>query len=63
MIVRKCDRCGKVFDDKNRPFTFDIGKSVFRICTVNRYSKTLDAFDLCDDCMENFNEWMKGEEK
>lgn len=63
MIVKKCDRCGEVFSSENLPdiFKFLNLKTVKQVHTANRYGQTVDAFDLCDSCIEDFNEWMKGE--
>lgn len=64
MNVKKCDRCGEIFNRSVQPrvFNFTKNQNVNQIYTLNEYGERLDTFDLCNECIKDFNEWMKGEE-
>lgn len=74
--VKKCDRCGKVYYDDlphTVPFLGCFVKRKVRISSrkdgimhLHRFAGsdyTFDnwEFDLCDDCMEELESWMRGE--
>lgn len=54
MIARKCDKCGKFYEEK--PVEFQCG-SVIGLKLFNR-STTQDTFDLCPDCLEQLRAWL-----
>lgn len=64
MIARKCDRCGKYYDDE---FSIDNPNAVM-LCSMKPGSKTAldykskNIFDLCPFCMLKLNKLLKGEE-
>lgn len=58
-IVKRCDRCGKIYDilDINRMYSFDHE-------LVIKYSDDEpQTFNLCDDCVRDVSEFIKGGEK
>lgn len=49
--AKKCDRCGTYHDGQiNKLTTTD----------HDRYVLTEHSFDLCDECMDEFNDFMNG---
>ncbi len=59
----KCDRCGK-FYDKNKKVTTKgriSGGIITGIVTTSKGDKD-EWFDLCDDCIIAFKEFMNGKE-
>ena len=62
-LAKKCDRCGKYYEEnyKFRPGLFS--NAVSNIVTVGRSDirpdKVCDDFDMCDDCLTSFYDWFK----
>lgn len=50
MIVRKCDRCGAVYE------MMECKRSIVAIDTLNNPDR---QFDLCPDCTADFEIWIK----
>lgn len=56
MDVKKCDRCGKIFD-------LDKCNSENRELSIRKYGEhhwRAETFDLCADCVKSLKEWLKG---
>lgn len=58
----KCDRCGKYYDGNSKHKTFGriIGGKLARICTTDTNGRQDKWFDLCDDCIYDLFNFMKG---
>lgn len=64
MLVRKCDRCGKHYEENHNILGKDneAGHEINGIITYRRsVSMRLpdEVFDLCDDCLAELYEFMK----
>lgn len=61
MKVRKCDRCGKYFD--NIPFYKKDGARIMKVEVryLPSYSEVMEChdIDLCEDCLKKFIEFME----
>lgn len=60
----KCDRCGK-FYEKNQNHKSNgrvMGGTITGVATVSGKSDKDEWFDLCDDCISDFMEFMNGKE-
>ncbi len=49
--AKKCDRCGKYYDQEINT------NKISRIRTVNYNGTVLDGMDLCPECCESFGYW------
>lgn len=62
MILRKCDRCGKLYEDHSVVSSIDNGP--FGIATIMWEDFTnytiYDTYDLCEECADDFFEFLKG---
>lgn len=62
MKVCKCDRCGRIFepiyeDSAFRSPVVQIGMETFGL--EDTEANIIDTFDICDDCYNDFQRWMK----
>lgn len=62
MKARKCDICGKFFS----PYLIDVNQRkaeyygiAVRIESIDCGGKTIDRYDLCEDCHRAFKKWVK----
>lgn len=58
--VKRCDRCGKIYNPKTD------GKHAVITATVrNEYGvcQIIDGIDLCQSCFKNFLDWIYAKEK
>lgn len=49
--INKCDRCFKIFESS---------KNTIEASTCGRVGPFANCYDLCDECMEDFYEFMRG---
>lgn len=60
MILRKCDRCGKLYEDHSNDSSFD--KDHLGVATIAWESFTdyaiYDTYDLCGNCVDEFLDFM-----
>lgn len=71
MTVIKCDRCGRIFEEKTVGFCEDIANVVKKLTepkeTTRRneqIEEIKDLLDLCPDCTESLKKWLEtGTEK
>lgn len=52
MIIYKCDRCGKTYDEKNYSSEYIVSKRL-RVCGLPL------SEDLCPECQKKLDEFMK----
>ena len=58
-MAKRCDRCNAYFQiSKKQPNVVSIGFSDYRCNVDNTYD--VGWQDLCPECMDAFNVWMKG---
>lgn len=62
-IVKKCDRCGKHYDEN---ITFKTCEPFFNyiltgIATVDQSHESDKIYDLCDDCIADLFEFLNNE--
>ena len=59
--AKKCDRCGKLYDEYN--FKNDEknpnGVMVLNLDYQRKFYSHTTPMDLCPDCMKEFQDWMK----
>lgn len=61
MNAKKCDRCGKFYENEESA-AIKLTNGADNFCrrlwgvNINHNEKT---FDLCDDCVEEFQKWME----
>ena len=56
MLVKRCDRCGKIYDAKGYRLIILNGRDPFYLMN-NDLNKPLLDVDLCKGCEELLNEW------
>lgn len=63
MDAKKCDRCGKFYDEYN--VKDEQSPNSFRLLrkTENRVNYKLDEYDLCPECMAKLQEWLQKGDK
>lgn len=57
-IARKCDRCGKYYDE-NKKYRYDLGMGTvmgLRFETLNGVDSS--RIDLCDECLGKIKEFL-----
>lgn len=63
-FAKKCDRCGKFYDEYN---TKKDNKKFNGVMTLNidfqRDYYSNDPVDLCPKCMESFEQWLFADEQ
>ena len=72
MDAKKCDRCGKFYEERN-PNAFEtLAESLKRalailnerlFARINVMEKIEQELDLCPACLKSLNKWMKEGEK
>ena len=69
MQAKKCDRCGKYYDENKETYTCEDGFKIpvgGLVKTIGKRSKRGSEgeniggshIDLCDDCLEQFDFWV-----
>lgn len=61
----KCDRCGKFYEDNTKVETEGRikGGTIGGVATTTKRGEWDRDYDLCDECVEAFKRFMKGEKK
>lgn len=54
MDVKKCDRCGKIFDFGKR----DSGERELAIRKYGEAHFQAETFDICADCVKSLKKWI-----
>lgn len=71
MIARKCDICGKVFTPyleldivgvKDSYYKIEVSRRTF-VGEVKKNGRTRQEYDVCKECKEKFDNWVKGKAK
>lgn len=60
MDVKKCDRCGKIFELKGSENDKERVLLVFKHKDMYSGYKAETKADLCADCAKDLKEWLKG---
>ena len=60
MKVKKCDRCGAIYEknEKCKTKTTRNG-TVSAIATISERGLPDEEYDLCDECIEKLYDWLK----
>lgn len=60
-MARKCDRCGKLYEPYNMDKRYPEGPNGIVLANIDYKQQcyTISKSDLCPECMESFNNWMK----
>ena len=62
MNAKKCDRCGKYYDKNEKHKGRNKGeKRIAEIATVDDVGWPDRRFDLCDDCIAEFEKFIKAQ--
>lgn len=63
MKAKKCDRCGKLYEQYNHKS----GNKPNAVKTINENMNgnyyAVDIYDLCPECMNQLNGWLKNEKE
>lgn len=71
MIARKCDICGKFFTPylkldivgvKDSYYKIEVSRRTF-VEEVEKNGRTRQEYDVCEECKEKFDNWVKGKAK
>ena len=64
MNVKKCDRCGKIYEDnKVKIAPGNKGSVITGVVLTNKYDEKLLSDDLCDECIIELLAFLHGESK
>lgn len=64
MKVKKCDRCGAIYEKNKKCKTKAIGNGIVStIATISERGIPDEEYDLCDECIEKLYDWMKDNEE
>jgi hypothetical protein len=58
MIAYKCDICGKLYESPKDNHIDCISIKTKNILNYS-YGPTVTTLDVCNECMNSFNEWMQ----
>lgn len=57
-MVRKCDRCGKYYDE-NSKYIWGFGRAqIIGLCFETIYGNHSNKIDLCDECLGKVKEFL-----
>ena len=60
MKVKKCDRCGAIYEKNEKCKTKATGNGIVStIATVSERGIPDEEYDLCDECIEKLYDWLK----
>lgn len=62
MNAKKCDRCGKFYDEYNNEIETE-SPNYLQLCqeNMNKQRYVEEEYDLCLECMAKLQKWLKGE--
>ena len=64
MKVKKCDRCGAIYEKNEKCKTKTIGNGIVSaIATISERGLLDEEYDLCDECIEKLYDGMKDNEE
>ena len=64
MKVKKCDRCGAIYEKNEKCKTKATGNGIVStIATISDRGIPDEEYDLCDECIEKLYDWMKDNEE
>lgn len=64
MKVKKCDRCGAIYEKNEKCKTKTTGNGIVSaIATISERGLLDEEYDLCDECIEKLYDWMKDNEE
>lgn len=64
MKVKKCDRCGAIYEKNEKCKTKATGNGIVStIATISERGIPDEEYDLCDECIEKLYDWMKDNEE
>lgn len=64
MKVKKCDRCGAIYEKNEKCKTKAIRNGIVSaIATISELGLPDEEYDLCDECIEKLYDWMKDNEE
>lgn len=60
MKVKKCDRCGAIYEKNEKCKTKEVRNGIVsKIATISERGILDEEYDLCDECIEKLYDWMK----
>ena len=60
MKVKKCDKCGAIYEKNEKRKTKEIrNEIVSTIATISEKGFIDEEYDLCDECIEKLYDWLK----
>lgn len=60
MKVKKCDRCGAIYEKNKKCKTKATGNGIVStIATISERGIPDEEYDLCDECIEKLYDWLK----
>ena len=60
MKVKKCDRCGAIYEKNEKCKTKEVGNGIVStIATISERGIPDEEYDLCDECIEKLYDWLK----
>lgn len=64
MKVKKCDRCGAIYEKNEKHKTKETRNGIVSTITTISERGTLDKeYDLCDECIEKLYDWLGDNEE
>lgn len=61
MLMRKCDRCGAFYENNSKSNRTVLFGTVNGLGHIDQ-AHILRHYDVCDDCVKSFLEWISNEE-
>ena len=60
MKVKKCDRCGAIYEKNEKCKTKATRNGIVSaIATISERELLDEEYDLCDECIEKLYDWLK----
>ena len=64
MKVKKCDRCGAIYEKNEKCKTKTIRNGIVSVIeTISERGLIDEKYDLCDKCIEKLYDWLKDNEE
>ena len=64
MKVKKCDRCGAIYEKNEKCKTKATGNGIVStIATISERGIPDEEYDLCDECIEKLYDWLEDNEE